>query len=209
MAAAADRQRQPAVAGEGDAGGDVGGAVAGPRAPAGARSFRSRSGTPRRTRHPRATAPPRAGRRRRHRSRNDRGRRRRHGWSWHGSWSSPVNALSGAWGPGYRRGVFQGGLAKTSSRSALARLFSRAYDRPHEQLRTVLPDRAGGADPRRALDATGAARADLRQYALQRPAARGAADVVVPALPAAQGSWSRQAWSSAGPARPGAASSTT
>jgi hypothetical protein len=47
----------------------------------------------------------------------------------------------------------------TSSRSALTASFANALSCGHERLRTVLPDRPGGPDPHRALDAAGAARA--------------------------------------------------
>src|SRR5215218_89932 len=55
------------------------------------------------------------------------------------------------------------------------------------ELRTVLPCRPGGRGSDRALDAAGAARAADGEHALQRAAARGAADVLVTAQQTAEG----------------------
>ena len=111
-------------------------------------------------------------------------------------------------GPGYRRGVFQGGLAKTSSRSALARLFPArmivpmsSYGQfcPIAQAAQILAERWTPLVLRELI--CGSTRFnDLR---------RGVPLMSSSLLSQRLSSWSRQAWSSAGPARPGAASNTT
>ena len=158
--------------------------AAAPRARGAARSWRSRSGTPRRSRHLRArkarSPRPAANAARPWRLSHGQGMKGRS----RGHRFAPDDTLSSA-ASGYEPALSQGDPPPASPRSAVA--FSPWPEcSRHERLWPVLPNRQRRQSPCGALDAFGPARADLWRHALQRPATRRAADVGVAALAAPQ-----------------------